>query len=158
VVLLVSSFDSFDEERARQCGSQNHLVKPFETSRLIALVKGLLVASTPITLSEQPKGDGQLGEGLLFQIPIENGIEENVFSLTPSQCRPVFGLLQRHITSLKAEGQAPSGREPISASSEGRASPNTEQLDQIMDKVLERFPEELRRLVPEIVQTVIKDL
>jgi len=42
VVLLVGTFESFDEEQAASCRCDASLTKPFETSKLIRLVKELL--------------------------------------------------------------------------------------------------------------------
>ncbi|MGI8783745.1 MAG: response regulator [Acidobacteriota bacterium] len=42
VVLLVGTFESFDEEQAASCRCDASLTKPFETSKLIGLVKDLL--------------------------------------------------------------------------------------------------------------------
>ncbi len=41
VLLLVGAFDSFDEEKARQCGADDHIIKPFEAQLLESKVKGL---------------------------------------------------------------------------------------------------------------------
>jgi DNA-binding response OmpR family regulator len=42
VLLLRGAFESFDEERARECGADGHVVKPFESENLIARVNDLL--------------------------------------------------------------------------------------------------------------------
>ena len=42
VVLLTGSFDPFDRERARECGADGHLVKPFESSVLRERVAEIL--------------------------------------------------------------------------------------------------------------------
>ena len=42
VLLLTGSFDPFDRERARECGADGHLVKPFESSALRERVLTLL--------------------------------------------------------------------------------------------------------------------
>ena len=50
VLLLTGSFEAFDEDRARQVGSDGHLAKPFETQDLVDRVMGLLSqapAATP---------------------------------------------------------------------------------------------------------------
>jgi CheY-like chemotaxis protein len=44
VLLLTGAFDPIDPERARDCGSDGSLVKPFEPQQLIARVKELLAA------------------------------------------------------------------------------------------------------------------
>ncbi len=42
MVLLTGSFDPFDRERARECGADGHLVKPFESSVLRERVAEML--------------------------------------------------------------------------------------------------------------------
>jgi CheY-like chemotaxis protein len=44
VLLLTGAFDPIDPERARDCGSDGSLVKPFEPQQLIARVKELLAS------------------------------------------------------------------------------------------------------------------
>jgi len=42
VLLLTGSFEPFDEDRARQCGADDHIVKPFESQQIVAKVQQLL--------------------------------------------------------------------------------------------------------------------
>lgn len=42
VLLLTGSFEPFDEDRARQCGADDHIVKPFESQQIVAKVHELL--------------------------------------------------------------------------------------------------------------------
>lgn len=41
VLLLTGSFEPFDEEKARQCGADDHIVKPFESQQIVAKVHEL---------------------------------------------------------------------------------------------------------------------
>jgi len=41
VLLLTGSFEPFDEDKARQCGADDHIVKPFESQQIVAKVKEL---------------------------------------------------------------------------------------------------------------------
>jgi len=50
VLLLTGAFDPIDPERARDCGSDGSLVKPFEPQQLIARVKELIAAHRHETL------------------------------------------------------------------------------------------------------------
>jgi CheY-like chemotaxis protein len=45
VLLLAGTFEPFDVERARACGADGHLVKPFESGVLIERVETLLTAA-----------------------------------------------------------------------------------------------------------------
>lgn len=42
VLLLTGAFEPFDEERARSCGADGHITKPFESGHLRARVEALL--------------------------------------------------------------------------------------------------------------------
>lgn len=42
ILLLTGSFDHFDEEKARQCGANDHIIKPFEAQQLVSKVQELL--------------------------------------------------------------------------------------------------------------------
>jgi len=41
ILLLTGSFEPFDEEKARQCGADDHIVKPFESQQIVAKVQEL---------------------------------------------------------------------------------------------------------------------
>jgi len=41
VLLLTGSFEPFDEDKARQCGADDHIVKPFESQQIVARVQEL---------------------------------------------------------------------------------------------------------------------
>ncbi|MCE1225664.1 MAG: response regulator [Geobacteraceae bacterium] len=41
VLLLTGSFEPFDEDKARQCGADDHIVKPFESQQIVAKVQEL---------------------------------------------------------------------------------------------------------------------
>lgn len=157
VVLLVGTFEPFDAERARQCGCQSHLTKPFETSRLVELVKGLLVKPAPVQVPETPKKVEQRIAGLLFHIPVANGRQDTVFSLTLQQCRPAFTLFRRliQVMPIRTETPAAAAAAP-EAEAEDRSVPLTaHELDLVVSQVIARLPDELRRLVPEIAREVL---
>lgn len=52
VLLLTGSFEPFDEEKARQCGADDHIVKPFESQQIVAKVQQLF------ELGQQRAGSG----------------------------------------------------------------------------------------------------
>lgn len=45
ILLLTGSFEPFDEEKARQCGADDHIVKPFESQQIVAKVQELIAAA-----------------------------------------------------------------------------------------------------------------
>ena len=58
VLLLTGTFEAFDEERARQVGSDGRITKPFEAQALVARVNELLTstARTAETAMAAPTG------------------------------------------------------------------------------------------------------
>ncbi|MDX1388925.1 MAG: response regulator [Acidobacteriota bacterium] len=57
VLLLAGTFEPFDEERARACGADGHLVKPFESTILLDRVQALLVPPpAPETVADDSAG------------------------------------------------------------------------------------------------------
>lgn len=44
-LFLKGTFESFDEEKARSCGSDGFIVKPFESQEMIAKVRGMIAAA-----------------------------------------------------------------------------------------------------------------
>lgn len=54
VLMLNSSFDSFDSARASECGANGHLPTPFETDELLIQVEALLENPHALTDAEPP--------------------------------------------------------------------------------------------------------
>ena len=54
VLLLAGTFEPFDAERARSCGADGHLVKPFESRALLARVEDLLARASRTTPAPIP--------------------------------------------------------------------------------------------------------
>lgn len=62
VLLLTGSFEPFDEDKARQCGADDHIVKPFESQQIVAKVRELYAlgvnrangVSTPVAEETAP--------------------------------------------------------------------------------------------------------
>jgi len=70
VLLLTGTFESFDEERASQCGAVGHIAKPFEAQTLVDRVKELLATAPPpapaVTASPSPGAAGSNSESFDF--------------------------------------------------------------------------------------------
>lgn len=73
VLLLTGSFEPFDEDKARQCGADDHIVKPFESQQIVAKVKelyqlglsragGAVAAPAPEPLPELPQMEAAVAE------------------------------------------------------------------------------------------------
>jgi len=152
VVLLSGTFEPFDAERALEVGYTSLLVKPFETSKLVDLVKKLVSRaghakqtghrknskeedSSEASETEQTTSvPGPTSSPLPIKLPVPPARGKIRFELSPTQCR------------IEATGTR-------SAAMIAELSP--EQLDDLVQRVLERLPETLRELVPEIAKKVL---
>ncbi len=163
VVLLVGAFQVFDEQRARRAGCRAHLAKPFETSQLLSLVKVIL--EEPRT---EPEAADLLPEGYLFHIPFQENSAEIVFQLGRNERRPSFHVLEREVAlpaspslvpATNADGGASAGRqigsvEELQAIVDPAAHSDPDDFRRLVEKLAERLPQELRRLLPEIVRDI----
>lgn len=71
-LFLKGTFESFDEDKARQCGADGFLVKPFESQELIRKVKELVeksVAAPPTHLSAPAAGEASVRPHAIGQPP-----------------------------------------------------------------------------------------
>jgi CheY-like chemotaxis protein len=66
VLLLAGTFEPFDTDRARECGADGHVVKPFESSTLIDRVESLLhdAAEAPAVEVDERAAEMDLDEAL----------------------------------------------------------------------------------------------
>ncbi|GAC1467567.1 MAG: response regulator [Desulfuromonadaceae bacterium] len=53
ILLLTGSFEAFDEEKAKKCGADDFIAKPFESQQIITKVKELLELGSSRTVSAQ---------------------------------------------------------------------------------------------------------
>jgi CheY-like chemotaxis protein len=152
VILLAGTFEPFDAERALEVGYTSLLVKPFETGKLVDLVKKLVSrgghvkrtgqkvdprkedSSEPLETGQTTPVPGPSGSPLPIKLPVPPARGKIRFELSPTQCR------------IEATG---------TRSAAMIAELSSEQLDDLVQKVLERLPETLRTLVPEIAKKVL---
>ena len=59
VLLLASTFEPIDEERARTVGADDHILKPFESEQLLDKIEQLLSPSTGEPMQPQPADSGK---------------------------------------------------------------------------------------------------
>ncbi len=78
ILLLTGSFDPFDEEKARQCGANDHIVKPFEAQQLVNKVQELLA---------------QAEESAAQALQSESTPQESVFESTFADATPAASAL-----------------------------------------------------------------
>ena len=155
VLLLGRAQEPFDENRAQQIGYDGCLIKPFETSELVARIKTLVAptesepkeavaADEPALSSESeqaPEGPGNL--------PPASEPSIRPLTLNPSQCRPNCSFLARDVRKVKRQ------RPPLSSSAAGSACLNEVEVEGLIQGVLDRLPQEIRRILPEIIQETL---
>ena len=88
IILLTGSFEAFDEAKAKSCGADDHITKPFESQQIIAKVKELYAAgSTASAVTTEPPASfaaveqASFAESTAFETP---AIEPSVFDSTSS--------------------------------------------------------------------------
>lgn len=145
VVLLAGTFEPFDIRRAERVGYHSYLTKPFATSQLLAMVSELIKRSGRTVKKET----GTVNEKTLF-------------TLTPQQCRPVPSFVKAEDLSelesraAEAEPGGESVRPPADFPKETRMAPSAglrqAEIDQVVGKVMERLPGELRRILSEVLR------
>lgn len=145
VVLLIGAFQSFDSAKAEAAGCRAHLSKPFETSHLVALVRELL-AGPEVETPELPSGT-------LFRIPVRDGGGEMVFDLPDRGSRPSPFALPREIVLPKPPrfeaAPAPAPAEEVAAQ---KRSLSDEEVQRIADRLADKLPHELSRLLPDLIR------
>lgn len=108
VMLLVGSFEPFDEEEARRVGANDTLTKPFQSIRRLMEKVGLLVSERPpeeqIPTAELPKPD-------VSHEPEEEKLTEAELEITTADTQPLPPEL-RHVVE-EASSRASKDREQI---------------------------------------------
>jgi CheY-like chemotaxis protein len=102
VMLLVGSFEPFDEEEARKVGANDTLTKPFQSIRRLIEKVGLLASSRPpeeqIPTAELPKPEDS------FEPPVEK-LTTAELEMTTADTQPLPPEL-RHVVEQAAASQA----------------------------------------------------
>ena len=102
VMLLVGSFEPFDEEEARRVGANDTLTKPFQSIRRLIEKVGLLSSNRPqeeqIPTAELPKPDDS------YEPPVEK-LSTAELEMTTADTRPLPPEL-RHVVDEAAASQA----------------------------------------------------
>jgi len=148
VVLLTKTFEPFDIRLAREVGCATHLSKPFETSELVGLVRRLIESS-----------DGRF-EPQTAKKETRTVNQKALFSLTGKQCRPAPSLVTPGAFSEFGPIQVrPAGDRLASrlvTNQIGASALGPHEIDLVVDKVMERLPGELRRLLSEALKGLAK--
>lgn len=116
VMLLVGSFEPFDEEEARKVGANDTLTKPFQSIRRLIEKVGLLSSSRPpeeqIPTAELPKSDESL------EAPVEK-LSTAELEMSTADTRPLPAEL-RHVVEAAAASQAQQSQEQTSAAADAQ--------------------------------------
>lgn len=165
VILMISRFGRFDEERARQSGCDLKLAKPFSATELIEAIQGLVAARSSASNGKPP---------LLFRLPLPRGPQPVVFSLGRGQCRFRSGRLERRLpvqppprrTDDHGEASAEVPEAPAlsspsqpeseadrsaAATGEDRAArpPSSDRMERVMERVVSKLPDLIRSVLDE---------
>ncbi len=156
VLLLGRAHEAFDEDRAQQVGCDGYLIKPFETSELVARIQTLLTSteSEPketATATDDPTPapeSGRAAEGL-SNLPQTSEPTVPLLTLNPSQCRPDCNLLARDVRKARRQ------QTPPTSPAAGSASEPKIEVEGLIQDVLDRLPQELGRILPGIIQDIL---
>jgi CheY-like chemotaxis protein len=157
VLLLVGTFELFDEEEARTAGADAHLKKPFDSQELLQMVEGLVgsvaapdaVVETelePIVPEEIP-----LASAKLEPVAEEMAVASAGIPPTPEPVAP------------PVEEEPPATPAPASPAAVAAADPqlSEEDVERIARKVVEYLGEDIVReisweVIPDLAEIVIK--
>ena len=153
VLLLAGTFEPFDPARARACGADGHVVKPFDSRSLVDLVERLLAASSPDRADTAARDS-------------EAEIEaEAVLDDLASECATDADLPARGTPPVSEEDEsemAPSPPTPAEkGDGEGRGL-SPDQMEALVRAVLDRMTDRVVReiawdVVPDLAETLIRE-
>ncbi len=178
VVMLAGTMEPLDDARASDVKSDGSLTKPFETSRLIRLVKDLVEIPPeqevfePVLEEEVAIEPEALAPELQEEELVEGPAEDSTDMQGPARILsysgasedgiilhlPVFLSSGRIYFELSKEQCVPS-LAPLTRVVERPTSPQftASQLDALADEVLKRLPDTVRSILPDIAKSVLKD-
>lgn len=140
VLLLAGTFEPFDPQRARECGADGHVVKPFDSRALVELVERLLVVrGAPLepdaALQEESEDEA---EAVLEDLAAESPTEAD----------------------LPARGSRVVEEEGVAIEAGGVL--DEAQMDAVVRAVIERLSDRVVReiawdVVPDLAETIIRE-
>jgi CheY-like chemotaxis protein len=151
VLLLAGTFEPFDIDRARECGADGHVVKPFESSTLIDRVESLLnQAAEPAAVAvDERAAEMDLDEAL------ETLAGEPSNELREASAEPV----PPHEADAPADQPA---AVPVAEAPPEGPGLRPAEIDAIARAVVERLSAEVLReiaweVVPDLAETIIRE-
>jgi len=79
ILLLIGAFEPFDEEKARECGADSSITKPFESQQLIDRVKELLILGQNRPAPSAPAAAAAPAAPAAAAVPIESAAAEELW-------------------------------------------------------------------------------
>jgi len=170
VLLLAGTFEPFDTERARACGADGHVVKPFESSVLVEKVESLLAAppgpppaAAPARVPAEDRGesaDRDL-ESALQSLVSTAGTEPSVPS-SPSDAAARPGGEEDRDPEGVVPDAAPVAEQAPAATPVASARLGAAELDAIATAVVERLSTDILRqiaweVVPDLAEAIIRE-
>jgi len=140
VVLLTGAFEPYDPERARECGADDHLVKPFESSVLMDKVRQLLEPPPP--------------EAEIETVEEVDSMAEEVQQAGPGP--------DSSVAATEAEETQGAIDIAIETAEPHRMRLTPVEIDAIAREVVRRLSEDVirevvREIVPDLARTIIRD-
>jgi CheY-like chemotaxis protein len=111
VLLLVGTFEVFDEEEAQAAGADAHLKKPFDSQELLQMVEGLVGAVADTVVEPEPEPEETTAPVESPVPPIPDPVEpeqEMGFDISSLRVEPPAPVAEAEIEEIVAE-EVPSG-------------------------------------------------
>jgi CheY-like chemotaxis protein len=162
VLLLVGSFEPFEEESVQECGADGHLKKPFDSQELLRRVEGLLAGAPTVgqssesaaeqpwpELEQEPEGSGGVEVQTDFEAGVAVEVEPPPESIDEEEEWQVVG----------GDSELAAERVEQEASAAGLSD---EDIERIARRVVELIGDEVVReiswdVIPDLAEIVIKD-
>jgi DNA-binding response OmpR family regulator len=145
VLLLAGTFEPFDSDRARECGADGHVVKPFESGSLVQRVESLLyrVPEPPAVEVDERAAEEDLADAL------DTLAGDSSSARVTAEVEPV----------PVAETEAPADGAATRPEDRGLGPA---EIDAIARAVVERLSDEVLReiaweVVPDLAETIIRE-
>jgi len=166
VLLLAGTFEPFDVERARSCGADGHLVKPFESGVLIERVETLLTAPVSPAARAAEQAIEDVLQDLDSEGDSEAGVEEPETSSWEEGGETIEATVAPEPEGTAVESAAsPADRAPVSTPgtfTDHGTGLAPEEIDAIARAVVERLSTDTIRaiaweVVPDVAERLIRE-
>jgi len=148
VVLLAGTFEPFDFARARACGADGHVVKPFDSRSLVELVEDILAHANRERDASGEESAEEEAEAVLDDLATESPTDADL---------PVRGAIAYPVDDVTEDS------EDVPVSSPALQQPlSPDQLDEVVRAVVERMTDHVVReiawdVVPDLAESIIRE-